>query len=197
MELTAEPILSQIKDCTVIISPVFDNINFHDFELLQCSVAADGFHWALCCLCEPLPAEWYALKDEIAPVRSPSMMGILAADRRFLDEIGVLDSGMHIYGGEDVELGLRAGQCGGKREVLTHSIAHFEKAHRLFLLDLSIVVKCNALQVAKVWMDDYKYTVYFANLPIEVAVFLCVSNWKQKSKSDQIRACGHTERGIV
>jgi len=34
-------------------------------------------------------------------------MGILAADRKFLGEIGVLDSGMHIYGGENVELGLR------------------------------------------------------------------------------------------
>lgn len=34
-------------------------------------------------------------------------MGILAADRKFLGEIGVLDGGMHIYGGENVELGLR------------------------------------------------------------------------------------------
>lgn len=77
-------------------------------------------------------------------------------------------------------------------------IAYFERAHRPFLPDLSVVVKCNALQVAEVWMHDYKYTVYFAwNLPVEVAVFLCVSNWKQKSKSGQIRACGHAERGIV
>lgn len=34
-------------------------------------------------------------------------MGILAAHREFLGEIGVLDGGMHIYGGENVELGLR------------------------------------------------------------------------------------------
>lgn len=34
-------------------------------------------------------------------------MGIIAADRKFLGEIGVLDGGMHIYGGENVELGLR------------------------------------------------------------------------------------------
>lgn len=34
-------------------------------------------------------------------------MGILAADRKFLGEIGVLDGGMYIYGGENVELGLR------------------------------------------------------------------------------------------
>jgi len=47
-------------------------------------------------------------------------------------------------------------------------------------------------------MDDYKYMVYFAwNVPIEVAVFLCVSNWNLKSISGQIRACGHTKRAIV
>lgn len=39
--------------------------------------------------------------------RSPSVMGIFAADRRFLGEIGVLDSGMKVYGGENVELGIR------------------------------------------------------------------------------------------
>ncbi|KAM9578272.1 putative polypeptide N-acetylgalactosaminyltransferase 8 isoform 2-T2 [Guaruba guarouba] len=167
----AEPILSRLKeDRTIIISPVFDNIRFDDFDLLQYSVAADGFDWALWCLYEPLPAEWYALKDETAPVRSPSIMGILAADRKFLGEIGVLDSGMHIYGGENVELGLRAWQCGGKVEVLPCSrIAHLERAHKPYLPDLSIAVKRNALRVAEVWMDDYKYMVYFAwNLPIEM-----------------------------
>ncbi|CAN0031679.1 unnamed protein product [Bubo scandiacus] len=166
----AEPILSRLKeDRTVIISPVFDNIRFDDFELLQYAVAADGFDWALWCLYEPLPAEWYSLKDETAPVRSPSVMGILAADRKFLGEIGVLDGGMHIYGGENVELGLRAWQCGGKVEVLPCSrIAHLERAHKPYLPDLSIAVKRNALRVAEVWMDDYKNMVYFAwNLPME------------------------------
>uniref|UniRef100_A0A8C6Z9H2 Polypeptide N-acetylgalactosaminyltransferase n=1 Tax=Nothoprocta perdicaria TaxID=30464 RepID=A0A8C6Z9H2_NOTPE len=166
----AEPILSRIKeDRTVIISPVFDNIRFDDFELLQYAVAADGFDWALWCLYEPLPAEWYALKDETAPVRSPSIMGILVAHREFLGEIGVLDGGMHIYGGENVELGLRAWQCGGKIEVLPCSrIAHLERAHKPYLPDLSISVRRNALRVAEVWMDDYKYMVYLAwNLPVE------------------------------
>ncbi|XP_006115536.2 putative polypeptide N-acetylgalactosaminyltransferase 8 isoform X2 [Pelodiscus sinensis] len=166
----AEPILSRIKeDRTVIISPVFDNIRFDDFKLLEYSVAADGFDWALWCLYEPLPKEWYELKDETAPVRSPSIMGILAAHREFLGEIGVLDGGMHIYGGENVELGLRAWQCGGQIEVLPCSrIAHLERAHKPYMLDLSIAMRRNALRVAEVWMDDYKYMVYFAwNLPIE------------------------------
>lgn len=39
--------------------------------------------------------------------RSPSVMGILVADRQFLGEIGLLDVGMKVYGGENVELGIR------------------------------------------------------------------------------------------
>lgn len=37
-------------------------------------------------------------------------MGILVADRKFLGEIGVLDEGMKVYGGENVELGIRVSQ---------------------------------------------------------------------------------------
>lgn len=77
-------------------------------------------------------------------------------------------------------------------------IAHLERAHKPYLPDLSTAVQRNALRAAEVWMDDYKYMVYFAwNLPIEVTVFLCVSNWNPKSKSHQIRACAHTKRGIL
>lgn len=36
-------------------------------------------------------------------------MGILAANRLFLGEIGSLDGGMLVYGGENVELSLRVG----------------------------------------------------------------------------------------
>ncbi|KAL7976311.1 hypothetical protein Chor_002530 [Crotalus horridus] len=155
----AEPILSRIKeDHTVIISPVFDNIRFDDFQLTQYPEAADGFDWALWCLYESIPEDWYALKDPTAPIRSPSIMGILAANREFLGKIGVLDGGMHIYGGENVELGIRAWLCGGRVEVLPCSrIAHLERAHKPYVLDLALAVKRNALRVAEVWMDEYKY----------------------------------------
>ncbi|KAF1661079.1 putative polypeptide N-acetylgalactosaminyltransferase 8, partial [Aptenodytes patagonicus] len=167
----AEPILSRLKeDRTVIISPVFDNIRFDDLELLQYShdvIWYGTFLWSIW-VSSPgcVPSQ---LLVHPQPTRCPSIMGILAADRKFLGEIGVLDGGMHIYGGENVELGLRAWQCGGKVEVLPCSrIAHLERAHKPYLPDLSIMVKRNALRVAEVWMDEYKYMVYFAwNLPIE------------------------------
>ncbi|XP_045897296.1 probable polypeptide N-acetylgalactosaminyltransferase 8 [Micropterus dolomieu] len=118
---------------------------------------------------ESFRPEWYALKDESQPGKSPSIMGILVADRKFFGEIGSLDGGMKIYGGENVELGIRVWLCGGSIEVIPCSkIAHIERAVKPYLPDLSVMVKRNALRVAEVWMDEYKYNVNIAwNLPIE------------------------------
>lgn len=41
------------------------------------------------------------------PFRSPALIGCFVADRKYFEEIGLLDEGMEIYGGENVELGIR------------------------------------------------------------------------------------------
>ncbi|XP_008528775.1 probable polypeptide N-acetylgalactosaminyltransferase 8 isoform X2 [Equus przewalskii] len=166
----AEPILARIQeDRTVIVSPVFDNIRFDTFELDKYALAVDGFNWELWCRYDPLPNAWIDLHDVTAPVKSPSIMGILAANRLFLGEIGSLDGGMLVYGGENVELSLRVWQCGGRIEVLPCSrIAHLERHHKPYALDLSPVLKRNALRVAEIWMDEYKDMVYLAwNIPLQ------------------------------
>lgn len=166
----AEPLLSRIKeDRTVILTPVFDRVNYDDLTLTPYTPSADAFDWALWCMYESFRPEWYALKDDSQPGKSPSIMGILVADRKFFGEIGTLDGGMKIYGGENVELGIRVWLCGGSVEVIPCSkIAHIERAMKPYLPDLSIMVKRNALRVAEVWMDDYKYNVNIAwNLPIQ------------------------------
>ncbi|KAG9334454.1 hypothetical protein JZ751_007651 [Albula glossodonta] len=144
-EKWAEPLLARIKaDRTVVVSPVFDRVNYDDLTVTKYSPASHAFDWALWCM-------------------SPSVMGILVADRHFFGEIGGLDGGMKIYGGENVWL------CGGSIEVVPCSkIAHIERAHKPYLPDLSITVKRNALRVAEVWMDEYKHNVNIAwNLPIK------------------------------
>ncbi|XP_031715071.1 probable polypeptide N-acetylgalactosaminyltransferase 8 isoform X2 [Anarrhichthys ocellatus] len=166
----AEPLLARIKeDRTVILTPVFDKVNFDDLTLIPYIPAADAFDWALWCMYESFRPEWYALKDNSLPGKSPSIMGILVADRKFFGEIGSLDGGMKIYGGENVELGIRVWLCGGSIEVIPCSkIAHIERAKKPYLLDFSKMVKRNALRVAEVWMDEYKYNVNIAwNLPLE------------------------------
>ncbi|XP_055250673.1 probable polypeptide N-acetylgalactosaminyltransferase 8 isoform X3 [Moschus berezovskii] len=167
----AEPILARIQeDRTVIVSPVFDNILFDTFELIKYALAVDGFDWELWCRYDALPKDWIDLHDVTAPVRSPSIMGILAANRLFLEEIGSLDAGMLTYGGENVELSLRVWQCGGRIEVLPCSrVAHLERHHKPYSLDLTIPMKRNALRVAEIWMDEYKDMVYMAwNIPLQM-----------------------------
>ncbi|XP_023268864.1 probable polypeptide N-acetylgalactosaminyltransferase 8 [Seriola lalandi dorsalis] len=166
----AEPLLSRIKeDRTVILTPVFDKVNYDDLRLIPYIPAADAFDWALWCMYESFRPEWYSLKDESQPGKSPSIMGILVADRKFFGEIGSLDGGMKIYGGENVELGIRVWLCGGSIEVIPCSkIAHIERATKPYLPDLSVMVKRNALRVAEVWLDEYKYNVNIAwNLPLK------------------------------
>uniref|UniRef100_A0A3B5M4A4 Polypeptide N-acetylgalactosaminyltransferase n=1 Tax=Xiphophorus couchianus TaxID=32473 RepID=A0A3B5M4A4_9TELE len=165
----AEPLLARIKeDRTVILTPVFDKVNFDDLTVIPYRTNGDGFDWALWCLYEGLRPEWYALKDESQPAKSPSIMGILVADWTFFGEIGSLDGGMKIYGGENVELGIRVWLCGGSIEVIPCSkIAHIERFSKPYAPDLSPVMRRNALRVAEVWMDDYKYNVEVAwNLPV-------------------------------
>ncbi|XP_063641474.1 probable polypeptide N-acetylgalactosaminyltransferase 8 isoform X2 [Pan troglodytes] len=166
----AEPILARIReDRTVIVSPVFDNIRFDTFKLDKYELAVDGFNWELWCRYDALPQAWIDLRDVTAPVKSPSIMGILAANRHFLGEIGSLDGGMLIYGGENVELSLRVWQCGGKVEILPCSrIAHLERHHKPYALDLTPALKRNALRVAEIWMDEHKHMVYLAwNIPLQ------------------------------
>ena len=42
--------------------------------------------------------------------RSPALIGCFVVDRKYFEEIGLLDEGMEIYGGENVELGIRVSQ---------------------------------------------------------------------------------------
>ncbi|XP_028256464.1 probable polypeptide N-acetylgalactosaminyltransferase 8 [Parambassis ranga] len=166
----AEPLLTRIKeDRTVIVTPVFDKVNFYDLAVTPYIPAADAFDWALWCMYESFRPDWYDLKDNSLPGKSPSIMGILVTDRKFFGEIGSLDGGMKIYGGENVELGIRVWLCGGSIEVVPCSkIAHIERQAKPYLPDLSVTMKRNALRVAEVWLDEYKHNVNVAwNLPLE------------------------------
>lgn len=44
--------------------------------------------------------------------RSPALIGCFVVDRLYFEEIGLLDEGMEVYGGENVELGIRVSRDG-------------------------------------------------------------------------------------
>ncbi|KAK1804537.1 hypothetical protein P4O66_020545 [Electrophorus voltai] len=166
----AEPLLARIKqDRTVVVSPVFDRVNYYDLNVVQYNPAAHAFDWAMWCMYESFQPAWYSLHDESLPGKSPAVMGILVADRVFLGEIGGLDGGMKVYGGENIELGIRVWTCGGSIEIVPCSkIAHIERAHKPYARDLSKFMMRNALRVAEIWMDEYKYHVNIAwGLPLK------------------------------
>uniref|UniRef100_A0A8C3AQ18 Polypeptide N-acetylgalactosaminyltransferase n=1 Tax=Cyclopterus lumpus TaxID=8103 RepID=A0A8C3AQ18_CYCLU len=188
----AEPLLDRIKaDRTVVVSPVFEKVHFDNLHVETYIPFSHGFDWALWCMYESFRPEWLKMGDEslVAPFvyfdRSPSVMGIFAADRLFLGEIGGLDGGMTVYGGENVELGIRIWSitddcllcvgtaqvwlCGGSVEVVPCSrVAHIERAHKPYAPDLNSAMRRNALRVADIWLDEYKRNVLIAwNLPLK------------------------------
>ncbi|XP_021400532.1 polypeptide N-acetylgalactosaminyltransferase 18 isoform X2 [Lonchura striata] len=166
----AEPVLTRIKENRKrVISPSFDNIKYDNFEIEEYPLSAQGFDWELWCRYLNPPKSWWKLENTTAPIRSPALIGCFIVDREYFQEIGLLDEGMEVYGGENVELGIRVWQCGGSIEVLPCSrIAHIERAHKPYTEDLTAHVRRNALRVAEVWMDEFKSHVYMAwNIPQE------------------------------
>ncbi|XP_016312150.1 polypeptide N-acetylgalactosaminyltransferase 18a [Sinocyclocheilus anshuiensis] len=164
----AEPILHRIKeDRTRVISPSFDNIKYDTFEIEEYPLSAQGFDWELWCRYINPPKSWWTQNNQTAPIRSPALIGCFVVDREYFEEIGLLDEGMEVYGGENVELGIRVWLCGGSVEVMPCSrIAHIERAHKPYTEDLATHVRRNALRVAEVWMDELKSHVYMAwNVP--------------------------------
>ncbi|MED6278986.1 Polypeptide N-acetylgalactosaminyltransferase 18 [Characodon lateralis] len=104
----AEPVLLRIKeDRTRIISPSFDNIKYDTFEIEEYPLSAQGFDWELWCRYLNPPKSWWHRGNKSAPIQSPALIGCFVVDRLYFEEIGLLDEGMEVYGGENVELGIR------------------------------------------------------------------------------------------
>nr|XP_020138766.1 polypeptide N-acetylgalactosaminyltransferase 9 [Microcebus murinus] len=166
----AEPALSRIQeDRRRIVLPAIDNIKYSTFEVQQYANAAHGYTWGLWCMYIIPPQDWLDRGDESAPIRTPAMIGCsFVVDREYFGDIGLLDPGMEVYGGENIELGMRVWQCGGSMEVLPCSrVAHIERTRKPYNSDIDYYAKRNALRAAEVWMDDFKSHVYMAwNIPM-------------------------------
>ncbi|KAM5200484.1 polypeptide N-acetylgalactosaminyltransferase 9 isoform 1-T1 [Hipposideros larvatus] len=166
----AEPALTRIQeDRRRVVLPAIDNIKYDTFEVQQYASAAHGYNWGLWCMYIIPPQDWLDRGDEAAPIRTPAMIGCsFVVDREYFGDIGLLDPGMEVYGGENIELGMRVWQCGGSMEVLPCSrVAHIERTKKPYNNDIDYYAKRNALRAAEVWMDGFKSHVYMAwNIPM-------------------------------
>ncbi|XP_034557066.1 polypeptide N-acetylgalactosaminyltransferase 17 [Notolabrus celidotus] len=167
----AEPVLARIKeDHKRIVLPSIDNIKYDTLELEPFRNSGHGYNWELWCMYIPPPKEWHEEGDESAPIRSPAMIGCsFVVNHEYFGELGLLDSGMEVYGGENIELGIKTWLCGGSMEVLPCSrVAHMARRKKPYFYDIIAQMRRNALRVAEVWLDEYKSNVYQAwNIPME------------------------------
>ncbi|XP_019717129.1 putative polypeptide N-acetylgalactosaminyltransferase-like protein 3 isoform X1 [Hippocampus comes] len=167
----AEPVLARIKeDRRRIILPSIDNIKHDTFEVERYENSGHGYSWELWCMYINPPKQWWDDGDVTAPIRSPAMIGCsFVANRLFFGELGLLDPGMDVYGGENIELGIRVWMCGGSMEVLPCSrVAHIARVKKPYNSNIAFYMRRNALRVAEVWMDHFKSNVYLAwNIPME------------------------------
>ncbi|XP_028856421.1 polypeptide N-acetylgalactosaminyltransferase 17 [Denticeps clupeoides] len=167
----AEPVLARIReDRSRIVLPSIDNIKYESFEVERYENSGHGFNWELWCMYISPPKQWWDEGDTSAPIRTPAMIGCsFVANRDYFGELGLLDSGMDVYGGENIELGIRVWLCGGSMEVLPCSrVAHIARTKKPYHSNIALHMRRNALRVAEVWMDEYKSNVYLAwNVALE------------------------------
>lgn len=124
-----------------------------------------GFSWSMHFTWENIPDfELKRRKSRVEPIRSPTMAGgLLAVDRKFFFHIGAYDSGMDIWGGENLEMSFRVWQCGGSLEFIPCSrVGHiFRDTHPYgFPSKTYDYHGINSRRVAEVWMDEYKKFFY-------------------------------------
>ncbi|XP_069368436.1 polypeptide N-acetylgalactosaminyltransferase 17-like [Paralichthys olivaceus] len=167
----AEPILLRIKENHKrILLPSIDNIKHDSFELEYYGDFAHGYNWELWCMYMSPSKEWLKAGDTSAPIKTPAMIGCsFVVHSSFFGELGLFDPGMHVYGGENIELGIKAWMCGGSMEAMPCSrVAHIARMKKPYANNIGVTTRRNALRVAEVWMDQYKSTVYMAwNIPME------------------------------
>ena len=110
--------------------------------------------------------------------------GLFAIDRQYFQKLGTYDSGMNIWGAENIEFSLRVSillkfiylffkpqnfffkkkiwMCGGRLEIIPCSrVGHiFRKRRPYDSPDGQDTLAYNSLRVAHVWLDDYKVVCF-------------------------------------
>lgn len=166
-----EPLLDRIhNDRTTVVCPIIDVISDDTFEyLLGSEQTWGGFNWKLNFRWYPVPERENIRRghDKSVPLRSPTMAGgLFTIEREYFYQIGSYDSGMDIWGGENLEMSFRIWQCGGNLEI--HPCSHVGHVFRkqtpyTFPGGTGTIINRNNRRLAEVWMDDYIKFYYMIN----------------------------------
>uniref|UniRef100_A0A3Q3FGJ9 Polypeptide N-acetylgalactosaminyltransferase n=1 Tax=Labrus bergylta TaxID=56723 RepID=A0A3Q3FGJ9_9LABR len=156
-----QPLLTPIlKDAHTVVCPVIDIISADTLTYSPSPIVRGGFNWGLHFKWDPVPpAQLSGPEGATGPIRSPTMAGgLFAMNRKYFNELGQYDSGMDIWGGENLEISFRIWMCGGQLLIVPCSrVGHiFRKRRPYGSPGGQDTMAHNSLRLANVWMDDYK-----------------------------------------
>ncbi|PAV73429.1 hypothetical protein WR25_04660 [Diploscapter pachys] len=167
------PLLQPIKENPKTVTvPVADLINPAHFEYSKSMIARSGFDWSLSFKWDYVPWDHFDVEENnYKPIESPGMPGGLMAVRAdFFKELGEYDTGLEIWGGENVELSLKTWMCGGRVLVIPCSrVGHVFRMRRPYNSKSKVAGGAtqlyNSVRVAKVWLDEESLNKFFKARP--------------------------------
>ncbi|KAI3387631.1 hypothetical protein SNEBB_000196 [Seison nebaliae] len=163
-----EPLLHEVKkNRRAVACPIIDVISDDNFAYLTGSdLTYGGFNWKM-------GFRWFSVpnfenkrrnNDRTMPMRSPAMAGgLFCIDRTYFYEIGSYDSGMEVWGAENVEMSLRIWMCGGELLIVTCShVGHIFRKQTPYTFPggTSSIIYHNTKRLIDVWGGKYKEFFY-------------------------------------
>ncbi|XP_009469585.1 PREDICTED: polypeptide N-acetylgalactosaminyltransferase 12 [Nipponia nippon] len=161
-----EPLLARIaEEESAVVCPVIDVIDWNTFEYLGNAGEPQigGFDWRLVFTWHSTPErEQKRRKSKTDVIRSPTMAGgLFAVSKKYFDYLGSYDTGMEVWGGENLEFSFRIWQCGGSLEI--HPCSHVGHVFPKQAPYSRSKALANSVRAAEVWMDEYKELYYHRN----------------------------------
>ncbi|THD21489.1 Polypeptide N-acetylgalactosaminyltransferase [Fasciola hepatica] len=159
-----EPLLAEIAvDRRRVVCPIIDVLDFETFHYSEGSDRIYGtFDWQLTFHWSPISSSESKRvgTNHSIPIRTPTMAGgLFTIETDYFHELGTYDTGMVVWGGENVEMSLRIWQCGGELYIITCSrVGHvFRKVSPYkWPGGVNHVLTRNSMRTALVWMDEYQ-----------------------------------------
>ncbi|OXB55427.1 hypothetical protein ASZ78_014555 [Callipepla squamata] len=163
-----EPLLERVRlQRARVACPVIEVISDKDMSYMTVDNFQRGiFTW-------PMNFGWKQIPQEVIEknklketdiIRCPVMAGgLFSIERKYFFELGTYDSGLDVWGGENMELSFKVWMCGGEIEIVPCSrVGHIFRNDNpySFPKDRVRTVERNLARVAEVWLDDYKELFY-------------------------------------
>ncbi|TSK31452.1 Polypeptide N-acetylgalactosaminyltransferase 12 [Bagarius yarrelli] len=158
-----EPLLHRIKEePSAVVCPVIDVIDWNTFQYLgnPGEPQIGGFDWRLVFTWHAVPEhEKKRRRSPTDVIRSPTMAGgLFAVNKKYFQYLGTYDTGMEVWGGENLEFSFR---CGGSLEI--HPCSHVGHIFPKKAPYSRSKALANSVRAAEVWMDNYKDLYYHRN----------------------------------